>query len=107
MHQQQKAREIEIFHEDLNNTEKYNFTSKMENEKESDITGSYGFGTRNNRGERVIQFYQQKYVIAKNMFFTLPVRGLYAWRSQANGLNGRTICNNITMFLLIDNLQSL
>lgn len=46
-----------------------------------DIVGKYGLGTRNERGDRLVQFCQEGNLVVLNTFFALPPRRLYTWKS--------------------------
>lgn len=46
--------------------------------------GRFGLGTRNDRGERMIQFCQENNLAIANTMFQHHVRRLYTWRSPGN-----------------------
>ncbi|XP_030757298.1 craniofacial development protein 2-like [Sitophilus oryzae] len=46
-----------------------------------DVIGEHGLGQRNERGERLVEFVQEKDIVVTNTLFKLPPRRLYTWRS--------------------------
>lgn len=60
------------------------FNAKVGNEPEDGIVGRYGLGTRNDRGDRLVQFCRENKMVVCNTFFQLPPRRLYTWRSPAD-----------------------
>ena len=50
-------------------------------EKTTDKTGGYGLGTRNERGERLIELCQQNELHITNTYFKQHPRKLYTWKS--------------------------
>lgn len=45
------------------------------------VAGAYGLGIRNDRGDMLVEFCQDKELIITNTFFKLPPRRLYTWTS--------------------------
>ena len=55
--------------------------AKVGNERTSNITGQYGLGTQNERGERLIEFCHESQLIMANSYFKQHPRKLYSWKS--------------------------
>uniref|UniRef100_A0A8D8R5I6 Craniofacial development protein 2 n=1 Tax=Cacopsylla melanoneura TaxID=428564 RepID=A0A8D8R5I6_9HEMI len=53
--------------------------------KEDNVTGSFGYGTRNTRGERLIEFCKEKDLIITNTFFKQPMNRRYTWTRPSDG----------------------
>ena len=51
------------------------------NERTSKMTGQYRFGTRNERGESLIEFCPENQLIIANTYFKQHPRKLYTWKS--------------------------
>ena len=60
------------------------FNAKLGNESFQNITGDFGLGKRNERGDRLIQFCIENNLIASNTFFQHPKRLLYTWKSPGD-----------------------
>ncbi|XP_077301158.1 uncharacterized protein LOC143921680 [Arctopsyche grandis] len=56
------------------------FNAKVGN-IQTDVTGKFGLGERNERGDRLIAFCQENNLIVTNTWFDLPKRRLYTWKS--------------------------
>uniref|UniRef100_A0A8D9E3Z3 Craniofacial development protein 2 n=1 Tax=Cacopsylla melanoneura TaxID=428564 RepID=A0A8D9E3Z3_9HEMI len=52
--------------------------------KEENITGSYGYGTRNERGDRFIEFCREKDLVIANTLFKQPMNRRYTWIRPGN-----------------------
>lgn len=76
------------------------FNSKLGNGRFKDLVGPFGLETRNERGDRLVQFCQEKHMRVTNTWFRLPPRRLYTWRSP-NDSPGNIIRNQ-TDFILIN-----
>ena len=58
--------------------------AKVGDERYQNIIGMHGFGRRNERGERLIQFCQKNKLIIANTWFQQPVRKLCTWKSPGD-----------------------
>lgn len=47
--------------------------------KEEDVTGNYGYGRRNSRGDRLIDFCKEKELVIANTLFQQPLNRRYTW----------------------------
>uniref|UniRef100_A0A8D8SJ40 Craniofacial development protein 2 n=2 Tax=Cacopsylla melanoneura TaxID=428564 RepID=A0A8D8SJ40_9HEMI len=47
----------------------------------NECVGRFGLGERNDRGDRLLQFCQEKQMVITNTLFKLPRRRLYTWKS--------------------------
>lgn len=63
------------------------FNAKVGNGYKTDCVGNFGLETRNERGETLVQFCQEKGVIVTNIFYSLPERRLYTWEATGDNLN--------------------
>ncbi|XP_060519748.1 craniofacial development protein 2-like [Cylas formicarius] len=63
------------------------FNAKVGNRPREGIVGEYGLGVPNERGDRLVQFCQERELVITNTFFKLPSRRLYTWRSNAETLD--------------------
>lgn len=52
----------------------------------------FGMGTRNDRGDRMIQFCQEHNLTIANTLFQHQVRRLYTWRSLGNRYRNQIDC---------------
>lgn len=84
--------EIENFYSDvktiIRTTKKHeinilmgDFNAKVGKEKTLNVTGEFGLGKRNERGNRLIQFCQEEEYVISNTLYKLPERRLYTWKS--------------------------
>uniref|UniRef100_A0A8D8V3E1 Craniofacial development protein 2 n=1 Tax=Cacopsylla melanoneura TaxID=428564 RepID=A0A8D8V3E1_9HEMI len=103
--------EIETFYEEieslLKTTKKHDITIILGdfNAKVGDcvvdgITGAYGLGTRNDRGDRLIEFCQSEDMLVTNTTFKLPKRRLYTWKAPSDGINNNVVRNQIDYILV-------
>ncbi|KAL1446089.1 hypothetical protein WDU94_009850 [Cyamophila willieti] len=103
--------EIETFYEEieslLKTTKKHDITIILGdfNAKVGDcvvdgITGGYGLGTRNDRGDRLIEFCQNEDMLVTNTTFKLPKRRLYTWKAPADGIDNNIVRNQIDYILI-------
>ncbi|XP_030756972.1 craniofacial development protein 2-like [Sitophilus oryzae] len=83
---------IEKFYSDLNELTKKlkkheinvimgDFNAKVGKGRIENTVGGFGLGDRNERGERLIEFCQEKDLVIANTFYELPPRRLYTWTS--------------------------
>ncbi|XP_044750612.1 uncharacterized protein LOC123310952 [Coccinella septempunctata] len=75
------------------------FNAKIGCGAEGDNVGSYGLGTRNDRGNRLAQFCVENDLLIANTFFKQHPRRLYTWKSPAEK-DGRIIRNQIDFILV-------
>lgn len=71
-----KSTDILIVMGDLN--------AKVGKGKYKDIVGDYGLGSRNERGNRLIEFCVQHELMISNTWFQHPKRRLYTWKSPGD-----------------------
>ena len=87
--------EVEVFYEQLKAALKHtkkqelnllmgDFNAKVGKGAVDSTVGQFGLGTRNDRGDRLIQFCQEVDSVIMNTFFQLPPRRLYTWKSPAD-----------------------
>ena len=90
--QDHEDKEIELFYDEIQTAIKNvktddilcvmgDLNAKVGKERTTDITGQYGLGTWNKRGERLIEFCQQSKLIITNTYFKQHPRKLYTWKS--------------------------
>ena len=60
------------------------------------IIGKFGIGERNDRGERLIQFYEERKLTICNTWFQHHVRKRYTWKSPGE------ITRNQTDYIMIN-----
>lgn len=77
------------------------FNAKVGSGKVGTQVGNFGLGERNDRGDRLIEFCQDKDLIITNTFFKLPNRRLYTWKSPADKPENRV--RNQIDYILINN----
>lgn len=101
---------IEIFYQELNRlTEQLknnnvtvvmgDFNAKVGYGKEGYTVGNFGLGTRNERGNQLIQFCIENKLAIMNTFFKLPKRRLYTWKSPADS-QFNIVRNQIDYFMI-------
>lgn len=76
------------------------FNAKIGKGSFEGIVGPYGLGTRNERGDRLVQFCQEEDMKITNTWFQLPSRRLYTWKSPAD--QPQNIIRNQIDFILIN-----
>lgn len=70
------------------------FNAKIGEGRDGDVVGKFGLGTRNDRGDRLVQFCQENELMVSNTFFKLPKRRLYTWKSPTDKAE-KTVRNQI------------
>lgn len=70
------------------------WNAKVGNGRDGGVVGEYGLGSRNERGDRFVQFCRGNDLVIMNTFFKLPKRRLYTWRSPADAEH-RVVGNQI------------
>ncbi|XP_055380706.1 uncharacterized protein LOC129611541 [Condylostylus longicornis] len=80
------------------------FNAKIGKSQVEKIVGPFGLGTRNPRGDRLIQFCTEQELKIMNTWFCLPPRRLYTWKSPED--NDRNVIRNQIDFILINQRYS-
>ena len=78
------------------------FNAKVGQGRTNNNVGDYGLGTRNERGERLIQFCIEENLTITNTWFKQPIRRLYTWKAPKDSTNN--IIRNQIDYILINNL---
>ena len=87
-----EEKEVEVFYDDLQKAIDDapkgdvmhimgDWNAKIGVEKTAQITGKFGLGERNDRGDRLVDFCSQNNLQVINTFFKLHPRRLYTWQS--------------------------
>ena len=87
--------EIEAYYEELQNALKVvksdevlivmgDMNAKVGKGKDDYIVGQHGLGSRNERGDRLVQFCVQRDLCIMNTFFKHPERRTYTWKSPGD-----------------------
>ena len=77
------------------------FNAKVGKDKVEAVTGGFGLGERNSRGDRMVEFCQVRDLMIANTFFKLPDRRLYTWKSPKDS-PGNRVRNQID-YILVNN----
>lgn len=103
--------EIEAFYQDiktvLDTTRKHDitiilgdFNAKVGDLAVEGVTGMFGLGMRNERGDRLVEFCQNEEMVITNTTFKLCKRRLYTWTAPGDGINGNIVRNQIDYILI-------
>lgn len=76
------------------------FNAKVGSMSVPGVTGDYGLGIRNERGDTLIEFCQEKGFMLANTLFKLHPRRLYTWTSPQHTADN--IVRNQIDFVLVD-----
>uniref|UniRef100_A0A8D8SHV0 Craniofacial development protein 2 n=1 Tax=Cacopsylla melanoneura TaxID=428564 RepID=A0A8D8SHV0_9HEMI len=76
------------------------FNAKAGKGAVGDVVGDYGLGTRNERGDRLIQFCMEQNLFVSNTYFKQHPRRLYTWTSPKDSMDN--IIRNQIDFILIN-----
>lgn len=63
----------------------FDFNAKVGEGDVEHIVEQYDLGQRNDRGERLIQYFQDKDLVITNIWYKLPPRRIYTWKSPLDG----------------------
>ena len=58
------------------------WNAKVGSQETPGVTGKFGLGIRNEAGQRLIEFYQEKSLVIANTLFQQHKRRLYTWTSS-------------------------
>lgn len=75
------------------------FNAKIGRGRVVDVIGEHGLGQRNERGERLVEFVQEKEIVVTNTLFKLPRRRLYTWKSP-QGTKDEIVRNQIDYVMI-------
>lgn len=81
------------------------FNAKIGKGRFENLVGPYGLGTRNERGDRLLEFCQEEHLTITNTWFQLPPRRLYTWKSPADNPQ-KLVRNQIDYILINDRFKS-
>ncbi|XP_030747721.1 craniofacial development protein 2-like [Sitophilus oryzae] len=87
-----KKHEVNIIMRDLN--------AKLGKGRYENIIGPFGLGTRNERGDRLLQFCQEKSMAVANTWFQHHPRRLYTWKSPRD--QTESVVRNQIDYILIN-----
>jgi hypothetical protein len=87
--------EVENFYNDIENVMKYtksgeinivmgDWNAKVGEQQEYPVTGKFGLGDRNDRGQRLVDFCWTAKLVVTNTLFEHPNRRLYTWKSPGD-----------------------
>lgn len=77
------------------------FNAKVGKGSVAGVSGSFGLGERNERGDTLIRLCREENLMIKNTYFKLPPRRLYTWKSP-----GDRYRNQIDFFLVNQRFQN-
>ena len=60
---------------------KGDWNAKVGSQETPGVTGKFGLGMRNEAGQRLIEFCQEKALVIANTFFQQNKKRLYTWKS--------------------------
>lgn len=76
------------------------FNAKVGEGELPGVVGKWGLGDRNDRGDLLVQFCQEKELVITNTLFKMPVRRRYTWTSPAH--TEESIVRNQIDFVIIN-----
>ena len=87
--------EVEKFYDDIENVMKYaksgeinivmgDWNAKVGEQQEYPVSGKFGLGDRNDRGQRLVEFCWTTKLAITNTLFEHPSRRLYIWKSPGD-----------------------
>lgn len=76
------------------------FNAKIGKGRVKNIVGEHGLGIRNERGEWLMEYCEEKDLVVTNTWYQLPPRRLYTWRSPQD--NDNHIVRNQIDYILIN-----
>ncbi|XP_060527005.1 craniofacial development protein 2-like [Cylas formicarius] len=80
------------------------FNAKIGKGADGEVCGDQGLGTRNTRGDRLVQFCTEHRLSAANTFFKQHPRRLYTWKSPVDR-DGHIVRNQIDFVLIKSHLM--